>query len=239
MYKNIAIIGSSGAIGGALLKQISVLCPEAKINAFARAPEQISIGHIRYHRIDYSDEASIAHASSVSSENEPLDLVIVATGVLHDGTLQPEKSLRDLSADKFEKIFSANTILPALIAKHFIPKIEKEKRAVFAVLSARVGSISDNNLGGWYAYRASKCALNMIIKNAAIETRIRSKKMIIVSLHPGTVDTPLSEPFHKNIKKENIFTPSYASEKLLSVINTLTPEDSGKFFAWNGEEILP
>ena len=163
---------------------------------------------------------------------------MVTTGVLHLGAdIQPEKSLRDLSADKFHAIFAANTIFPALAAKHFLPLLHRDKRSVFAALSARVGSISDNRLGGWYAYRASKAALNMIIKNAAIEIERRHKQAIVVGLHPGTVDSDLSKPFQSNVQQNKLFTPAFSAASLLDVVDRLTLDDSGKCFAWNGQEI--
>lgn len=125
-----------------------------------------------------------------------------------------------------------------MVAKHFLPKLAKDQRAVFAALSARVGSISDNQLGGWYSYRASKAALNMIIKNLSIEMKMRYKQAIIVGLHPGTVDSRLSKPFQANVPAGKLFTADYAVAKMLEVINTLTPENSGKYYAWDGKEIL-
>ena len=163
----------------------------------------------------------------------------MANGILHDEGLTPEKSLRDLSAEKFQRIFEVNTVTPALIAKHFLPKLNREQTSIFAALSARVGSISDNQLGGWYAYRASKAALNMIIKNAAIEIGRRNKQAIIVGLHPGTVDSNLSKPFQGNVADGKLFTPEYSAEKLLDVLENLSPEQTGKCFAWDGQEILP
>ena len=125
-----------------------------------------------------------------------------------------------------------------MVAKNFLPKLAKDQRAVFAALSARVGSISDNQLGGWYSYRASKAALNMIIKNLSIEMKMRYKQTIIVGLHPGTVDSRLSKPFQANVPAGKLFTADYAVAKMLEVINTLTPENSGKCYAWDGKEIL-
>jgi NAD(P)-dependent dehydrogenase (short-subunit alcohol dehydrogenase family) len=165
--------------------------------------------------------------------------VIVATGLLHDGELVPEKSLRDLSAEKFLRLFEVNTILPALVGKYFLPKLNRENKSIFAALSARVGSISDNQLGGWYAYRASKAALNMIIKNAAIEIGRQNKQAVIVGLHPGTVDSRLSKPFQSNVADGQLFTPAFSAQKLLEVLETLTQEKSGKCFAWDGQEITP
>lgn len=239
MDNNSAIIGSSGAIGSAFIRHLIASQSKATIHAFSRNPSPHPNKRVIAHSIIYNDERSIEGAASVASKKAPIDLVLVATGMLHDDRIMPEKSLRDLSTEKFQQLFAINTILPALIAKHFIPKLAKDKRAVFAVLSARVGSISDNHLGGWYAYRASKAALNMVIKNAAIETARSNRTAIIVSLHPGTVDSALSKPFQSNVPEGKLFTPDYAAEKLLSVIDNLSEQDSGKCLAWDGQEIEP
>ena len=228
--QNIAIIGASGAIGSAFKKLLSEKHPKASLFAFSRNSD---------FRINYSCEDSIAEAAEKAAKDNPIDLVIVVNGILHDGKVMPEKSLRDLSAEKFHRIFEVNAITPALIGKYFLPKLNKEKPSIFAALSARVGSISDNQLGGWYAYRASKAALNMIIKNAAIEIGRKNKQAIIVGLHPGTVDSDLSKPFQGNVADGKLFTPEYSAEKLLEVLDNLSAEQTGKCFAWDGEEILP
>ena len=192
-----------------------------------------------YNIINYQDETSIEESALVASKDKPIDMVIIATGILHEGKLMPEKSLKDLSAEKLQRLFEVNTIVPLLIAKHFLPKLSRETRSIFATLSARVGSISDNQLGGWYSYRASKAALNMIIKNIAIEISRFNKKAIIVGLHPGTVDSNLSKPFQGNVPDGKLFTPEYSTQKLLEVLTSLTSKQSGKCFAWDGKEILP
>ena len=239
MVHNIAIIGSSGALGQAFTQQLAVMYPNATIHAFSRHKPENILPTVNHHTIDYQDEASINASALTASKEIALDRVIITTGILHDGDIMPEKSLRDLSVEKFHRIFAVNTITPALIAKHFLPRLNKEKPSIFATLSARVGSISDNQLGGWYAYRASKAALNMIIKNAAIEVGRVNKKAIIVALHPGTVDSYLSKPFQRNVAKEKLFRPEYSTEKLLAVLENLTPEQTGKCFAWDGKEVLP
>ena len=135
------------------------------------------------------------------------------------------------------QVFTINTFGPAIIARYFLPKMRRDRKSVFACLSARVGSISDNRLGGWYAYRASKSALNMIIKNCAIEMSRRNKQTCVVGLHPGTVDTDLSKPFQSGVAKNKLFSPTHSSECLLKVINDLSTVDSGKVFAWDGSEV--
>ena len=147
--------------------------------------------------------------------------------------------MRDLSAEKFHRIFDANTVTPALIAKYFLPKLNASAPSVFAALSARVGSVSDNHLGGWYAYRASKAALNMVIKNASIEIARRNTHAVVVGLHPGTVDSDLSKPFQSHVPNGQLFTAEYSAERLLEVLKNLKPEQTGKCFAWDGQEVLP
>ncbi len=239
MVENVAVVGGCGAIGGEFLKQLSDLYPDAVIHCFSRCHPQSCTSPVVCHIVDYGNEPSFESAIQQASKQHVFDMVIVSTGLLHNTDTAPEKSLRELSADNFRCLFEANTILPALLAKHFLPKMVRGKRSVFAVLSARVGSISDNYLGGWYAYRASKAALNMIVKCAAIEVRRQNKKAIIVGLHPGTVDSDLSKPFQVNVPDDKLFSPEFSVQKMLAVIANLTADDTGKCFAWDGLEIEP
>ena len=239
MVNNISILGGSGAIGSSFTLQLSFSYPNATINVFSRQQPEKMLPNVIYNSINYQDETSIEESALIASKDKPLDMVIIATGILHDGKLMPEKSLKDLSAENLQRIFEVNTIVPLLIAKHFLPKLSRKTRSIFATLSARVGSISDNQLGGWYSYRASKAALNMVIKNIAIEISRFNKKAIIVGLHPGTVDSNLSKPFQGNVPHGKLFTPEYSTQKLVEVLRGLTSKQSGKCFAWDGKEILP
>lgn len=239
MVENIAIIGGSGAIGSALTRLLSCKYPNARIHVFSRQlPEKTKPGVID-HVMDYQNEHAIAQSAASALQGVSLDYVMVATGILHDGVLVPEKSLYQCSAKNFQHLFAANAIFPALVAKYFLPKLNQDKRSVFSALSARVGSISDNRLGGWYAYRASKAALNMIIKNAAIEVGRRNKHAIVAGLHPGTVDSDLSKPFQANVPAGKLFTPDFSAKKLWQVLEGLKSEHSGRCFAWDGQEIAP
>ncbi len=193
-------------------------------------------GPVRTGKIDIEDEASIEAAFR---DEGPFDLVFVATGVLHGDGFQPEKTWRQIDAEAFARVFAINATGPALVAKHALPKLRDDAKSVFAALSARVGSISDNGFGGWHAYRASKAALIMLIKNFAIELARKNERAIAVGLHPGTVDTALSEPFQRNVAEGKLFTPDYSAERLLAVIDGLKAESSGRCFAWDGEEIAP
>jgi len=225
----VAIIGASGGIGSALSDALAGQPNIAKLYQFSRFGRD-------HHPIDLTDEASIEKAAA-TIEGE-LDLVIVATGMLQEPPNLPEKSLRDLSLEPMQKCFAVNSFGPALVAKHFLPLLPRDRRSIFACLSARVGSISDNAIGGWYSYRASKAALNMILKTASIEVARRKPEAVVLGLHPGTVDTNLSHDFQGNVQHE-IFTPHVAANHLLQVIDQAGPADSSKCFAWDGQEIEP
>ncbi len=193
----------------------------------------------RLHRlpVDVTDEASIAQA--VRQVTGTLRLVIVATGLLHADGVAPEKTYRALDAAAMLESYRVNAVGPALVARHVLPRLDPTGRSVFAALSARVGSIGDNRSGGWHAYRASKAALNMIIRNLAIEVSRRTPDTLCVGLHPGTVDTGLSEPFQRNVAPGRLFTPAYAASCLLSVVDGLTQADNGAVLAWDGSTIPP
>ena len=240
MKKTVAIIGSSGAIGNAVSDNLINDESIDIIYKFSRSMSVKENKRVKNIFLDIEDEESIKSSLDHVPSDTKFDLVFVATGILHnDKEIFPEKSIKDIDIDKLKKVISVNTIGPTLIGKYFIPYLRKDEKSVFAFLSARVGSISENKLGGWYSYRASKTALNQIIKNFSIEIKRTNKNVIFVGLQPGTVKSFLSKPFERNVKEDNLFTPEYSAEKLLQVINDLSPDDSGKFFAWNGEEIQP
>jgi NAD(P)-dependent dehydrogenase (short-subunit alcohol dehydrogenase family) len=224
------IFGARGGIGAALA------------DALEQDPNYAQV--IRLHResnplFDIMDEASIAAAAAaLAGTYPPISMVIVATGVLHSIQKGPEKSLRELDPDWMMENFRINAVGPALVAKHFLPIMAKQGPICFAALSARVGSISDNRLGGWHSYRASKSALNMFIRNIAIEWQRKNPQSIVVGLHPGTVETALSAPFKGNPAHER-FTPARAAGDMLNVLHGLKPEQSGQIFAYDGSLIAP
>ena len=233
----VAVFGAGGGIGAALVAALSARPNVAEVFALSRnAAAARPAGKPLSLAFDLTDEATIAAAAEAIGS--PLDLCLVATGVLTlpDGT-GPEKSLRQVDAAAMAQVFALNTIGPALIAKHILPLLPRDRRAVFAALSARVGSIGDNRLGGWHSYRASKAALNMLIRNFAIELGRTHQQAICVGLHPGTVATGLSEPFQRGVPSEQLFTPEQSAAHLLSVIEGLSPADSGACFAWDGLRI--
>lgn len=236
---SIIVFGSNGAIGKALINTMAANHKNAKIHAVSRELAPFSQNNVISHSIDYHSEHDLKVLAKTITKNETLDKIIVATGILHDEKAHPEKSISQISAEKLTHLFTVNTVVPSLIAKHFLSHLNKSRSSTFAALSARIGSISDNRLGGWYAYRASKAALNMMIRNYAIEVSRTNKNAIIVGLHPGTVDSPLSKPFQANVPEDKLFTPEYSATQLLKVLSNLTPADTGKCFAWDGLEIEP
>ena len=236
--KNVAIIGSSGAIGRAFLDAYIADKEISNIYSISRTEVESNDERIIHINIDVTDEVSVKAAASKIGENR-LDKLIVATGILHTELFGPEKSIKDIKIENFVKIFSVNAFGPALIGKYFLPLMKKDKKSIAAFLSARVGSISENKLGGWYAYRASKSALNQIIKNFSIEAKRTNPTGIIIGLQPGTVKSKLSEPFQKNVKKGKLLLPKDSVKSLIRVIENVMQNDSGKIFDWKGEEIGP
>lgn len=218
------VFGAHGGIGAAF---VEALGPRCHVSGLTRAD------------VDVCDEAALEKLAMQMKQDGPLHLVINATGLLHDAAsdVQPEKALKQISAKAMAKVLAVNTIGPALIAKYFLPLMARDERTVMAHLSARVGSISDNRMGGWTSYRAAKAAQNMVIKNAAIETARRDKQKIIIGLHPGTVDSRLSAPFQGNVAEGKLFSPAQSAGYLLNIIDGAGAADSGNVFAWDGAQV--
>ena len=216
------MIGASGGIGAALADALE-----------ANQRPVIRIGRGTIPNLELEDEESIASAAAAIGPT--LGLVIDATGFLHNEKFRPERSWRQLDPRHLAHSFAINAIGPALIMKHFLPLLARDQRAVFATLSARVGSISDNHLGGWFSYRASKAALNQLVRTAAIELARTCKQAVCVALHPGTVSTCLSEPFAK--AGLEVQTPAQAAAKLVAVIDALTAQQTGLLFDHRGAQI--
>jgi len=233
----VIIVGSSGGIGAALIQQLIDSSQVACIHSLSRGGQSHPSPKVTNLTFDFTEEDSLITAAQALQEAGPFDIILVATGLLQGSGISPEKNMRAMSHHGFSKSFEINAIGPAMTAKYFAPLLRRDKKAIFAALSARVGSISDNRLGGWYAYRASKAALNMVLKTLAIEIGRRFKNQIIVGLHPGTVDTALSKPFQGNVPDGKLFTPEFSAQRLLSVIDGLTATESGGLFDWAGERI--
>jgi NAD(P)-dependent dehydrogenase (short-subunit alcohol dehydrogenase family) len=218
------VIGARGAIGSAFVRQL---------HADSRCGSLVALHRASVPALDYAQEDSIADAAAALRGDSPFHLMLVATGVLHGPALAPEKRLADLDGAALAALFRTNTIGPALVLRHFAPLLDRQ-RSLLGVLSAKVGSIGDNRLGGWYGYRASKAALNMLLKTAAIEMRRTHPGAVLAALHPGTVRSALSRPFRGDqLGRE----PAQAAAELLAVLDSLQAEDSGAFVAYSGERL--
>ncbi len=233
----VIIIGAKGGIGQALVNALCQSDQVESIHALSRTTRPHPSPKVFPLNFDFTSEDSLAQSAKHLRQFGPFHLIIIATGLLHDADITPEKSIRDLSFQGFEKSFLINTIGPAMTAKYFLPLLCRDQKTVFAALSARVGSLSDNRLGGWYAYRAAKAALNMIIKTLSIEYGRRLKQAVIIGLHPGTVNTKLSQPFQNNVPEGQLFSPDFSAKKLLTVIDDRNQNESGLVFDWAGKQI--
>ncbi|MFZ6689126.1 SDR family NAD(P)-dependent oxidoreductase [Undibacterium sp. SXout11W] len=218
------VIGSTGAIGAAFVRGIRAHRADAQV--------------IELHRhstpaIDFTNEQSIERAAQAVAPKGLFHLIINATGILHGDNFMPEKKLADLEYQHLKHIFEINTFGPALVMRYFTPLLDRE-RGVMALLSAKVGSIEDNRLGGWYSYRASKAALNMLVKTAAIELKRSQKNAVLLALHPGTVQSALSQPFRGGSLARNT---DDAVTDMLNVINQKTPDQSGNFYTYDAQQL--
>ncbi|WP_302175615.1 SDR family NAD(P)-dependent oxidoreductase [uncultured Hydrogenophaga sp.] len=223
------VLGGTGGIGAALAHGLRL-----------QGHTVLAIGRRTAPALDYADEATVATAAQfVAAELErtglPLRRLVVATGILHEGAVQPERSWNHLDATALQRLFLVNTIGPALVMRHCLPLLPRKGRSVAAFISARVGSIGDNRLGGWYGYRASKAALNQLVHTAAIELARRSPQALCVALHPGTVDTALSQPFAKT--GLDVRPAAVAAQELLQVLDTLPEGSNGGFFDHHGTTV--
>lgn len=220
--KRALIIGSNGTIGSALN------CLLAK---------SFNLHTINRTNSDYSEESLKSLAGELKKEGD-FDLIICCVGVLHNELVAPEKRLSQLDSNKLAEYFRINTIIPALCLQAFAPLLSKTRASNFTFLSAMVGSISDNALGGWYGYRSSKAALNMMVKTASVELARTHKTSALAVIHPGTTQGPLSKPFAGGVSKDKYYTPEQSAQRILAVSESLTPKQTGSFFNWDGR-ILP
>ena len=244
---NALVVGASQGIGlgfvKSLLQQDNIAQTYATYRQRETAQELFNLKQefrdkLECLQVDITEEAQIAAATTQIKElSQQLHLAIYCVGVLHEGELAPEKSLRQISSENLINYFQVNSIGAILLAKHLMPLFKKKDESVFACISAKVGSIGDNRLGGWYGYRASKAALNMFLKTTAIEYSRRCPQTRMLALHPGTTDTRLSQPFQKNVPPGKLFPVEHTVDLLSKVIEQTTIKDSGKFFNWDGSEL--
>ncbi len=226
---SVLVIGSGGGLGAAMV---------LALQADARYSQVLGLSRSSSPALDYADEATLAASAQWVAQQcagAALRTIIVATGYLHSEGACPERSWSQLDAAYLQRVMLVNAIGPALVIKHFAPLLTRERSSCMAMISAKVGSIGDNALGGWYGYRASKAALNQIVKTASIEMTRRSKLSVCVALHPGTVATALSEPFSKT--GLTVRTPQVAAQELLRVVHHLQPAQTGGFYDYQGQEL--
>ncbi len=240
------VVGGSRGIGLGFVKQLlnDVRFDQifATYRSAASAAEllQLAQTHGRLHcmAMDLTHETQIeAGIAAIKTSTPELHFVINCVGFLHEGDITPEKALRQLNAEHLMRYFQVNSIGAALLAKHLLPLLNHTTPNVFATISAKIGSIEDNRLGGWYGYRASKAALNMFLKTAAIEYSRRSKQTAIVLLHPGTTNTQLSEPFQRGVPPGKLFPVEKTVRLLMGVLENVTLDDNGSFFSWDGSRL--
>ena len=231
----VLVVGANGGIGFALTKAILSRFPEAQVTGTYRR-HQPNFYHPRFHweRLDITLETEIA---ALAAQFARLDWLINAAGVLHNDQQQPEKTIASFEEAWFMESLKTNTMPSLLLGKYFQNALKKSDSGVFAAISARVGSIEDNCLGGWYSYRMSKAALNMGLKTLGIEWRRKLPDCCVALLHPGTTDSYLSEPFQKNVPEGKLFSADKTAGLLLGVIEQLSPEQTGQFLAYDGNEI--
>jgi len=241
------VVGASRGIGLGFVQQLLEEPQITKLYATYRDPasatELLALSQwqgdrLVLLRLDVTDEDQIAAAvAQIKADEGKLHLAIYSVGLLHDGKFQPEKSLRSLNSEQLLRYFQVNAMGAGLLAKHLMGLLRHEDPSIFAAVSAKVGSIGDNRLGGWYGYRASKAALNMLMKTASLEYERRCPKTRVVMLHPGTTDTDLSQPFQRNVPEGKLFSVERTVRQLLTVLGKVGPGDSGKFYSWDGSEL--
>jgi len=243
----VLICGASRGIGLAMTTQLLERPEVAKVFALARQVQdsaelqQLARRHgprLQLLPCDIRDEAALAElASRLREQISHLHLLLCSVGILHTDAAKAEKGLAQVDLAGLQASFQSNCFAPILLLKHLLPLLRGRHPCTAAMLSARVGSISDNRLGGWYSYRASKAALNQLLHTASIELKRLNPQSCVLSLHPGTTDTELSRPFQANVAEDKLFTPEYAARCLLQQVACHGPEQSGSFWAWDGQPI--
>jgi NAD(P)-dependent dehydrogenase (short-subunit alcohol dehydrogenase family) len=238
----VLIVGASQGIGLEFVRQFLESDRVNRVYATYRNPQSellaVADSRLRCLPMDITEESQIATVvKEIQTETVALHYVINCVGVLHEGAMQPEKSLRQLNAEQLLHYFQVNSIGAVLLAKHIQPLLKHSDRAILATISAKIGSIGDNSLGGWYGYRASKAALNMFMRTTAIEYKRTCPRAIVVTLHPGTTNTQLSRPFQRNVPPEKLFPVDRTVRQLLMVLEQLQENDTGEFFSWDGNRL--
>jgi NAD(P)-dependent dehydrogenase (short-subunit alcohol dehydrogenase family) len=242
--KTALIVGGGQGIGLGFVRGLLARDDIERVYATYRriesATELLAIANSRLHcfQMDITEESQIAAViKQIQAETNALHYAINCVGVLHEDEIQPEKSLRQINSVQLLRYFQVNSIGAMLLFKQVQPLIKHRDRSILATISAKVGSIGDNQSGGWYGYRASKAALNMFIRTTAIEYKRTCPHAILIAIHPGTTDTRLSLPFQRNVPPEKLFSVDRTVGQLLTVIDGLSTSDSGEFFSWDGSRL--
>lgn len=238
------VVGASRGIGLAITEKllesptIDAVCASYRDTASAEGLLRLSDPRLHRFKAEVTDEDSLdAFADNIRRLGIRPKLVIHCAGILHEPGLQPEKALRQCDPAALQRIFSVNSIGPLMTARYLLPLMPRRQPAHFAALSAMVGSIGDNRLGGWYGYRASKAALNQLLKTLAIECRRTHPGLCVTAVHPGTTDTDLSQPFQGNVRPGKLYSPRQSAGRIINVVLAGTPEESGRFVNWDGRQI--
>ncbi|AZZ96066.1 SDR family NAD(P)-dependent oxidoreductase [Pseudoalteromonas sp. R3] len=231
----VLIVGGSGGIGQALVKRFANMQPDTQVYATYRTTQPaITLNNVKWIKVDASQECDVC---DLAEQVQQVDILINATGLLHTPDKLPEKSIQEFDPGFFNENLQANTVPTLLLAKHFAKALKAKHPTYFVALSARIGSISDNHLGGWISYRSAKAALNMALKTISIEWRYKLPNCCVLSFHPGTTDTALSVPFQKNVPAGKLFTADFVAESLIDLIYSKQASDSGGFYSYDGSAI--
>jgi NAD(P)-dependent dehydrogenase (short-subunit alcohol dehydrogenase family) len=232
-----ALVVGCGGIGSALVSALEQRAPALERLATSRSAELTAVVPARVLHLDLASDRSLAELRAQLADGPPLRLVINTAGLLQGEGIAPEKRLSQVSRPALLTSFQVNAFAPLLLAQALEPLFARDLPCHFASLSARVGSIGDNRSGGWYAYRAAKAAQNQLLRTLALEWRRRLPQLCVSLLHPGTTATPLSQPFQANVPAGQLFSPERSARQLLDVLSGLGPEQSGGFWAWDGQPI--
>jgi len=232
--KPLAVVyGSSSSIAKALIEKMN---DQYRVIGVSRSGEECGAAEGQFSS-DFSEQSLADITAEIAEDSGPIELAVCAVGLLHSDSVNPEKRLADITASGLSSYFHVNSIIPALILKELAACMDRQKPCRMVFLSAKIGGIGDNRLGGWYGYRSSKAALNMLVKTAAVEFSRSSRKACAVVMHPGTTDTPLSEPFTGNVSEDKLYSPATTAGRLFEVIEQLGPDDSGRFLNWDGTDL--
>lgn len=234
--KTALVIGAGGALGRAVVDRL-LEQDTGRVFAISRCSNKITDGRLDWWQCDYSEESIDQICAKLKQLACPISTVTICNGTLHGANYLPEKRIESLESEAMLQVYKINAVIPIMWIKSLLPVLAGKHKCILSVFSARVGSINDNRLGGWYSYRASKAALNMLLKTASIEYARRAANVKLIAFHPGTTDTPLSKPFQGSVPDEKLFTPDFVAAQLLEIVGRVNPTSGLEFIDWNGKPI--